>query len=117
LPIAQAQHDIIASRPVNDARNDPTIGKALKLFSHLRRLKSKKRRTLVINPDVDLRNARLLLDLQIDESGNARQPLAHVFGDRAQRVEIIAKYFERNLRAHAREHVVKTMGNRLPYVD
>ncbi len=54
---------------------------------------------------------------KIHNAGNRRQPCAQVFRLRAKHVEIVAKHFERDLRAHARQHVIEPVRNRLADVD
>ena len=71
----------------------------------------------MIDADVDLRNEHLFLNLQIHNAGNLRQPCAQVFRLRAKHVEIVAKHFERDLRAHARQHVIEPVRNRLADID
>jgi hypothetical protein len=72
---------------------------------------------------LDLRRQHLLLDFEIGDAGNTGQPAAQRVGLPAQRVEVVAKYLDGDLRAHAGEHVVDPVrdgladGNRRRQVD
>ena len=77
------------------------------------RLQAVERRPRVVDADLELRDADLLLDLQVGETGDRRQLRAQGLGRAAQRVEVVAEDLERNLRPHARQHVIEPVGDRL----
>ena len=60
----------------------------------------------IVDAHLDLRREHLLLDFQIRESGDAGQPRPQRIGLPPQRVEVFAEDLDRDLRTHAREHVV-----------
>ena len=82
-----------------------------------RRLHAIKRRPLVVDGDFELRDADLPLDLKVDEARNGGKLLAKILADARERVEIVAKDFQGDLGADAREHVVEAMRDRLADVD
>ena len=55
------------------------------------------------------------LHLQVGQAGDGRQPRAQGFRLAPQRVQVVAKELDGNLRAHARQHVVDSMAQRLSY--
>ena len=71
----------------------------------------------VVEAHLDLRREHHLLDFKICEARNAGQLRAKHFRLSAQRVQIFAKQLDGYLRAHAREHVIDTVRNRLPNRD
>jgi hypothetical protein len=71
----------------------------------------------VVDAQLELRNANLLLRLQVDDAGHRAQSLFELGGKCAQGVVVVAIDFECDLRAHARQHMVESMGNGLPHDD
>ena len=59
----------------------------------------------------------LLLDLQVDQAGDAGKAFAQQLRQPPQRVEVLAVDLHRDLRAHARQHVVEAMRDRLADID
>ena len=55
LRLLQAQHDIVAARPIDDARDDAAVREAFQLLGYLRRLQPIERRALVIDAHLELR--------------------------------------------------------------
>ena len=68
---------------------------------------------LIVHCDVKLRNADLLLDLQIDHARHGCHFVAELGGNAAECVEVFAVDLERDLGAHTRQHVVEPMRDRL----
>jgi hypothetical protein len=61
----------------------------------------------VVDAHLDLRRQHLLLDLQVGDAGDGRQPCAQQgIGLAAQGVQVVAEDLDGDLRAHARQHVV-----------
>ena len=60
----------------------------------------------VVHAHGDLRRQHLLFHLQVGQAGDGRQPRAQGFRLAPQRVQVVAKELDGNLRAHARQHVV-----------
>ena len=67
----------------------------------MRRLQAIKGGLLVIDRDLELRNAHLALDLEINHARNLVETLAHLLGEGAQRIEVIAEDLDGNLGTHA----------------
>ena len=84
---------------------------------HVRRRDAEMGGLLVVDGDLNLRNAHLALDLQVDEARDARHAALQLLGQAAQRIEIVAEDLERDLRPHARKHVVEPVRDRLADVD
>jgi hypothetical protein len=77
------------------------------------RLHAVESRAPIVDPDFQLRNPDLLFNLKVDKSWDGRQPLTKPLGRRAQRVQVVAENLQRDLRTHAREHVVQSVGDGL----
>ena len=113
--LGQAHHQVKAAVAFDD------LGDAL-AFDHLLQGSQNGTRCdavacglLVVQVDLDLRNQHLLLDLQVGDARNARQPVAQVACQTAQRVQVVAVHLQRNLCPHAREQVVQAVRNGLPH--
>ena len=107
LRVVEAHHHVKTSAPVHDARHRAPVREPLQLVGDGGGLKAVQRRALVIDGDLDLRNAHLPLHLQIDKSGHFRKPGAQLLGSAHEAVEILAEHLQGDLRAHARKHVVE----------
>ena len=66
--VLQPQHDVEAPVAVDHARDDAAVGQALELLGDRRGLQAVERGALVVDDDLELRNAHLLLDLQVDDA-------------------------------------------------
>ena len=94
---------------VDDLRHDAPVGEQLQRLARRRRRQAELGGAIVVDAHLQLRDAHLLLDLQIDDALDRRQTLLQVRCESAQRVEIVAVDLDHELRAHAREHVVEPM--------
>ena len=86
---------------------------ALQRAQHLRCRHAVLRRGGVVDAHLDLRRQHLLLDLQVGDAGDGGQLRTQHIGLATQGVEVFAKDLDRDLRAHARQHVVDAVRNRL----
>ena len=57
---------------------------------------------LIVDRDLNLRNAHLALNLQIHQTLDACHAVLQLLGKAAQRVEVLAENLDGDLRAHAR---------------
>ena len=68
---------------------------------------------IIVDADFKLWNADLLFHLQIHKAGDGRNLAAQPFGDGPQGIQIRPVNFERQLRPHARQHVIQPVRYRL----
>jgi hypothetical protein len=102
---------------INDLGDDATVEQRLESFGNMRWRDTEQASPLIGDGYPDLGNAHLALDLKVGEAFDRAQAGLQLLTKVAQRIEIIAKNLERNLRPHARAHVIEAMGNRLADVD
>src|SRR5262249_5895073 len=72
---------------------------------------------LVVGFDAKLRNPVLLLDLKVGKTRDRCEAVAQALREIAQRVEVVAVDFQRDLGAYAGEHVIEAMGDGLANAD
>ena len=70
----------------------------------------------MVDVDPELRDAYLLLDLEVGHARDLRQPVAQALGEASQGIEVVAVDLHRDLGPDAREHVVEPVRDRLPDV-
>src|SRR5262249_23693963 len=102
---------------VGDARDDTAVGEPAQLLDHGGGLHAIERGAAIVDADIELRNANLLFELQVDKPQNIGEELAQVLRDADERVELVAEYFQRDLGAHARKQVIEAVRDRLPDID
>ena len=115
--VGEAHDHVEAAVALDDLRHPPAVRQRLQRLVDRGRRHPVERRALVVQMDADLRDQDLLLDLQVDQAGDAGEPFAHRLRQPAQRVEVFAVDLQRDLRPHAREHVVEPVRDRLPDID
>ena len=98
--IGQAQHQFIAAQAVHNLRTMGTIRQGLQHPHRLARRQPNLRGLAVVQPYRDLGDQHLLFHGQIHQPWNARESLAHLFGQAPQGVRIVAEDLERDLRPH-----------------
>ena len=116
-PVRQPHRDVEPAVAVDDARHHAPIRQPAELLDHGRRLHAVERGAAVIDADFELRNQDLLFDLKIGEPGMPPTRWRSRFRRGAQRVEIVAEDLQRDLGAHAGQHVIEPMRDRLADVD
>ena len=111
-------HDHVeAAVAFDDLRHPPAVRHRFERLAHRGRRHAVERGALVVQMDAHLRDQDLLFDLQIDQPGDAGEALARRLRQPPQRVQVLAVDLQRDLRPHARQHVVEAMRDRLPDVD
>jgi len=107
-------HDQREAPPTfDDLRDFLAFDEVLQRGQDLRRWHPIAGRRRIVDAHLDLRREHLLLDFQVRETGNTGQPRPQRIGLTAQCVEILAENLDRDLRAHAREHVIDAVRDRL----
>ena len=117
LALGQAQDDVEALVAVGDRRDDATVREAAELLDHRRRLDPVEGGPGVVDPDLQLRDSDLLLDLQVGEPGDLGHPVAQVVGHAPQGVEVLAEDLQGEFGPDTRKHVVEAVRDRLADVD
>jgi len=104
-----------AKRPAafDDLRDLLAFHQRLQRGQHLRRRHTVLRCCRVVDAHLDLRCQHLLFDLKVDEPRDGGQPGFQDVGLTAQRIQVFAEDLDRDLRTHAREHVVDAVRDRL----
>jgi hypothetical protein len=109
----QLHHQREAPAALDDLGHLLALDQCLQRRQHLRRRHAVLRRRGVVDAHLDLRCQHLLLDLQVGNAGDGGQLRTQGIGLAAQRVQVLAEDLDRDLRAHAREHVVDAVRDRL----
>jgi hypothetical protein len=110
----RAAHDEVEAAVAFDHLRDPlAVDHLLERTQQRARRNAVACRLVVVDADLDLRNQHLLLDLQVGDAGDLREPLAQLRRQAAQRVEIVAVDLQRDLGAHAGQQVVEAVRDRL----
>ena len=78
--VRQPHHHVEAAVAVDHARHHAAVRQPAELIDHRRGLHAVKRGAAVIDADFELRDAHLLLDLQVGQAGNRRELAAQLFG-------------------------------------
>src|SRR6516165_5831061 len=105
--IRQPHGNVEAPVAVHDARDDAPVRQPAELIDNGGGLHAVERRSAVVDPDFELGNLDLLLQLQINNARNRRKLPSQILARRQQRVEIIAENLERNGGANARKYVIE----------
>ena len=71
-PVGQPQVDVEAAIAVDHPRDDPAVRQPADLLDHGGGLHAVEGGAAVIDAHFELRDAHLLLDLQVDQPGNVR---------------------------------------------
>ena len=115
--VGKPHHHVEAAVAFDDLRHPAAVRQRFQRLAHRRRRHAVERRALVVDLDADLRNQHLLLDLQVDQPGDAGELLAQRLRQPPQRVEVVAVDLQRDLRAHAGQQVVEPVRDRLADID
>ena len=115
--VVEAHHDVETARAVHQLRDHPAVRQALEMLGHSLGLQAVERSTRVVDDDIELGNAHLLLDLQVCETRNARQTPPKGFRQHTQCIEVLAEELDGDLGPHAREHMVEPVRDGLADVE
>jgi hypothetical protein len=102
----QPHHQREAPAALDDLRDLLALDQGLQRRQHLRRRHAVLGGGCVVDAHLDLRRQHLLLDLQVGDARDGGQLRSQRIGLAPQRVEVLAEDLDRDLRAHARKHVV-----------
>ena len=106
VAVGETHHHVEAPDAIHDLTGDAPVGQSLQRSGQRGGREAVERRFGIVRHDAKLRDADLSFDLQIHEASHASHPSAQPFGERAQAIEIGAEELHRDLRPHARQHVV-----------
>ena len=117
VAIDDAQDDVVPPASLDDLGDDAAVDKAAQRLCNGGGCDAMRVGGIIVYGDLHLRDAHLALDRDVDEPWDGLEPRFHLLGQRAQRIEVVAEDLERDLRTHARQHMVEPVRDRLAHVD
>jgi hypothetical protein len=115
--VGEPHHHVEAAVALDDLRDRAPVGQAFEGLGDGGGRDAVERRATVVDVDAELRDADLLLDLQVHDARDLAQPLAEAARQGPKRIEVVPEHLQRDLGPDAGQHVIEPVGDRLPHVE